>query len=173
MAGVGLRSLICRRICRSISNYRHSYIFPTVSSLYPNARCYTDEVSKAFESAADRATAADANKPTLFSRIIDRSVPAKIIYEDDMSLAFHDVNPQAPVHFLVVPKKVLTGVSALEDEHKELLGHLVLVVKKVADQLQLPNGYRVVINNGPEGCQSIYHLHLHVLGGRQMRWPPG
>ncbi|EFX66738.1 hypothetical protein DAPPUDRAFT_331763 [Daphnia pulex] len=111
--------------------------------------------------------------PTIFSKIIDGSIPAKIIYRDDKCLAFHDVSPQAPVHFLVIPIKPITMLEKAEVEDQELLGHLMLVAKKVAANLKLEKGYRLVVNNGQEGCQSVYHLHLHILGGRQMNWPPG
>ncbi|ENN72956.1 hypothetical protein YQE_10427, partial [Dendroctonus ponderosae] len=107
-------------------------------------------------SEVEKATKAkfDKNTETIFdSKIIAKKIPADIIYEDDQCLAFNDVNLQAPTHFLI-------------------LGHLLLVSKKLAQQ-RLPNGYRLVINNGKEGCQSVYHLHLHILGGRQMSWPPG
>ncbi|MGB3694126.1 MAG: histidine triad nucleotide-binding protein [Spirulinaceae cyanobacterium] len=110
---------------------------------------------------------------TIFSKIINREIPADIVYEDDLALAFKDVNPQAPVHVLVIPKKPIPqlAVSTLEDQ--ELLGHLLITVKKVAEKLNLDNGYRVVINNGADGGQTVDHLHLHILGQRQMQWPPG
>jgi histidine triad (HIT) family protein len=110
---------------------------------------------------------------TIFQRIIDKEIPAKIAYEDDLCLAFHDVKPQAPVHVLVVPKKAIVNVSHLASSDQALAGHLLLVVKKVADQLGLSGGYRVVANCGPDGGQSVDHLHIHILGGRQMSWPPG
>ncbi|XP_052811211.1 adenosine 5'-monophosphoramidase HINT1-like [Mya arenaria] len=125
-----------------------------------------DEVSKA-------QTAQPSAQPTIFSKIIDKTIPADILYEDDQCLAFSDVSPEAPVHFLVIPKKPLTGVGAAGPEDQMLLGHLLLVAKKVADQKKLEKGYRIVINNGPDGAQSVYHLHLHIMGGRQMTWPPG
>ncbi|XP_038155926.1 histidine triad nucleotide-binding protein 2, mitochondrial isoform X1 [Cyprinodon tularosa] len=111
--------------------------------------------------------------PTIFSKVIDKSIPADIIYEDDKCLAFRDINPQAPVHFLVIPRAPIPGISAAEDDDAELLGHLLVVAKNVAKQEPLSEGYRVVINNGKHGSQSVYHLHIHVLGGRQMAWPPG
>lgn len=109
----------------------------------------------------------------IFQRIIDKEIPAKLVYEDELCLAFHDVKPQAPVHVLVIPKKPLINVAQLSSEHQSLAGHLLLVVKKVADQLGLDGGYRVVANCGPDGGQSVDHLHFHILGGRQMGWPPG
>ncbi|XP_013879692.1 histidine triad nucleotide-binding protein 2, mitochondrial [Austrofundulus limnaeus] len=111
--------------------------------------------------------------PTIFSKVIDKSLPADIIYEDDKCLAFRDINPQAPVHFLVIPRVPIPRLSAAKDNDAPLLGHLLIVAKNVAKQESLSGGYRVVINDGEDGSQSVYHLHVHVLGGRQMSWPPG
>lgn len=110
---------------------------------------------------------------TIFSKIIRREIPADIIYEDDLALAFRDITPQAPVHILVIPKKPLPQLDAAESDDHALMGHLLLTVKRVAKQEGLENGYRVVINNGADGGQTVNHLHLHILGGRQMQWPPG
>ncbi|KAH7727613.1 CRE-HINT-1 protein [Aphelenchoides avenae] len=110
---------------------------------------------------------------TIFGKIIRKEIPSKIIFEDDNVLAFHDVSPQAPVHFLVVPKKPIDMLQSATDADEAVLGKLLLAAKNVAKTLELKDGYRVVINNGPQGAQSVYHLHLHVLGGRQMGWPPG
>lgn len=111
---------------------------------------------------------------SVFQRIIDRQIPADIIYEDDQALAFRDVNPVAPVHVLVIPKKPLVRLSAATDADVALLGHLLHVARRVAEQEGLTaGGFRIVTNDGPDGGQSVDHLHLHVLGGRQMRWPPG
>ncbi|KAL1505938.1 hypothetical protein ABEB36_005384 [Hypothenemus hampei] len=109
---------------------------------------------------------------TIFDKIIAKKIPADIIYEDEQCLAFNDVAPQAPVHFLIIPKKRIPMLDKCEEHDKDILGHLLLVAKKLG-QSKLPKGYRLVINNGKEGCQSVYHLHLHILGGRQMNWPPG
>ncbi|CAE1307975.1 14 kDa zinc-binding protein,Uncharacterized HIT-like protein Synpcc7942_1390,Purine nucleoside phosphoramidase,Histidine triad nucleotide-binding protein 2, mitochondrial,Uncharacterized HIT-like protein slr1234,Adenylylsulfatase HINT1,Uncharacterized HIT-like protein aq_141,Histidine triad nucleotide-binding protein 1 [Acanthosepion pharaonis] len=128
----------------------------------------SDEVSKA-QAAAKKYQ----NQQTIFSKILDKSIPADILYEDRQCIAFKDVQPQAPVHFLVIPRKPISCLSDADDEDQMLLGHLLLVAKKVAAQLNLGDGFRVVINNGKNGAQSVYHLHLHVLGGRQMTWPPG
>jgi len=136
----------------------------SIRSLYQS-----DEVTRSQKAAKEKAF----TKPTIFSKIIDKSLPAKILHEDEKCLAFQDVQPQAPIHFLVIPKKPLPGISFATDEDKELLGHLMFVAKTVADKQNLTNGYRIVINNGPDGSQSVYHLHLHVMGGRQMGWPPG
>jgi len=110
---------------------------------------------------------------TIFSKIIRKEIPADIVYEDDLTLAFRDITPQAPVHILVIPKKPLPQLDAAESDDHALMGHLLLTVKRVAKQVGLENGYRVVINNGSDGGQSVNHLHLHILGGRQMQWPPG
>jgi histidine triad (HIT) family protein len=110
---------------------------------------------------------------TLFSKIIHREIPADIVYEDDLAIAFKDINPQAPVHILVIPKKPIPQLSAAESEDHALMGHLLLTAKRVAQQAGLENGYRLVINNGSDGGQTVDHLHLHILGGRQMKWPPG
>ena len=110
---------------------------------------------------------------TIFQRIIDKEIPAKIVYEDDRCLAFHDVNPQAPTHGLVIPKKAIPSVAAISDDDAELIGHLWKVIRDLAAQLKLDGGYRVVANNGPDGGQSIDHLHFHLLGGRKLEWPPG
>jgi histidine triad (HIT) family protein len=115
------------------------------------------------------------NQPadTLFSKIIRRDIPADILYEDNLAIAFKDINPQAPVHILVVPKEVIPQLADAESQNHALMGHLLLTVKRVAEQAGLQNGYRVVINNGHDGGQTVPHLHLHILGGRQLQWPPG
>jgi histidine triad (HIT) family protein len=110
---------------------------------------------------------------TIFSKIIKREIPADILYEDELSIAFRDVNPQAPVHILVIPKQPIPHLSDAESSDHALMGHLLLIVKRVAAQAGLTNGYRVVINNGEDAGQTVDHLHLHILGGRQMAWPPG
>lgn len=113
------------------------------------------------------------NTETIFSKIIRKEIPAHIVYEDDLALAFTDVNPQAPVHILIIPKKPIVNLATAEPEDQALLGHLLLIVQKVAAQAGLENGYRVVINTGVDGGQTVYHLHIHILGGRSMSWPPG
>lgn len=110
---------------------------------------------------------------TIFQRIIDREIPARIVYEDDRCLAFHDVSPQAPTHVLVIPKEPIASIAQLQESHAALVAHLWLVIRDLARQLELTNGYRVVVNCGLEGGQSVDHLHFHLLGGRQMLWPPG
>ncbi|MBD2108817.1 MULTISPECIES: histidine triad nucleotide-binding protein [unclassified Nodosilinea] len=111
---------------------------------------------------------------TIFGKIIRKEIPANIVYEDDLCLAFTDITPQAPTHILVIPKKPIPKLSDATSEDKELLGHLLLTIKQVADQAGLTeNGYRVVINTGDDGGQTVFHLHLHLLGGRSLDWPPG
>lgn len=110
---------------------------------------------------------------TIFERIIDREIPAQIVYEDDRALAFRDVGPQAPTHVLVIPKKPLPNLAAAEASDADLLGHLLNVVRLVAEQEGLDGGYRVVLNVGSDGGQSVDHLHFHLLGGRKLTWPPG
>ena len=111
---------------------------------------------------------------TVFSKIIAKEIPAKIAYEDDLCLAFHDVNPQAPVHMLVIPKKEIARVAAATAADEPLLGHLIHVAQTVARQEGLHDtGFRLVINNGRDGGESVPHLHVHLLGGRCMAWPPG
>lgn len=109
---------------------------------------------------------------TLFSKIIKREIPADIIYEDDDALAFRDINAQAPVHFLVIPKKPIAKLSDAQAEDQTLLGHLLLVANKVAAQEGLTD-FRLNVNNGAGASQTVFHLHIHVLGGRPFSWPPG
>ena len=110
---------------------------------------------------------------TLFERIIDREIPAKIEHEDDRCIVIHDIEPQAPTHFLVVPKQVVPRIAEATAEYEALLGHLLLTAASVAGKLNLAGGYRIVVNNGKDGGETVPHLHVHVLGGRQMAWPPG
>lgn len=111
---------------------------------------------------------------TIFSKIIRKEIPAKIIYEDDLSLAFMDIHPQAPSHFLVIPKRPIRSLAEATLEDASLLGHLQAVIAKVAQEQGLQeSGYRVVTNIGSDGGQSVPHLHYHVLGGRPLAWPPG
>jgi histidine triad (HIT) family protein len=110
---------------------------------------------------------------TIFKKIIDGEVPAKIVYQDDQCLAFSDTNPQAPVHVLLIPKKEIPSINAFGPEDGEILAHLWLVIPKLAQQLGLTGGYRVVVNCGADAGQTVDHLHFHVLGGRSLHWPPG
>ena len=110
---------------------------------------------------------------TIFGKIINREIPANIVYEDEHCLAFHDVNPQAPTHVLLIPKKEIPRLSDATAEDQALLGHLMVTAAKVAQQLGVGDAFRLVTNNGAEAGQSVFHLHLHILGGRRMTWPPG
>lgn len=110
---------------------------------------------------------------TVFSKIIRREIPAQIVYEDERAIAFKDIAPQAPVHILVVPKEPIPGIAQAKPEHEALLGHLLLTAQRLAVEAGLSRGYRLVINQGEDGGQTVFHLHIHVLGGRAMGWPPG
>ena len=109
----------------------------------------------------------------LFLKILDKQIPAKIAYEDDQCLAFHDIHPQAPTHVLIIPRKVIPTHADLTDADGELLGHLHLVAAKLAKQLGLSDGYRIVVNCLDRGGQTVPHLHMHLMGGRDFHWPPG
>jgi histidine triad (HIT) family protein len=109
----------------------------------------------------------------LFCKIVAGSIPAKRVYEDELSLAFADINPQAPMHVLVIPKEHIQSTAHATAEHAALLGHLLGTAAKIAEEQHLDGGYRIVINTGDDGGQTVDHLHLHVLGGRHMTWPPG
>lgn len=111
---------------------------------------------------------------TLFQKIADREIPADIVYEDDICLCFRDINPQAPTHLLIVPKKPIVRIAEAHGDDQSTLGHLLLTVQKVANQEGFAKaGFRTVINNGSDGGEAVPHLHLHVLAGRQLTWPPG
>ena len=110
---------------------------------------------------------------TIFQKIADREIPAKIVHEDEHCLAIHDIQPQAPVHVLIFPKRLITRLNEAAPGDQALLGHLLLTAQQIARQLNLAVGFRVVINNGPHGGESVPHLHVHLLGGRQLGWPPG
>jgi len=111
---------------------------------------------------------------TIFSKIIAREIPARIAYEDDLCLAFHDIQPQAPVHILIIPKKEIPRIAESTVSDEPLLGHLIYTAQKIAKEQGLHDtGFRLVINNGPDGGESVPHLHVHLLGGRRLAWPPG
>lgn len=110
---------------------------------------------------------------TIFSKIINKEIPAKIVYEDEFCLAFRDVHPQAPTHILVIPKEEIVSLMETDERHKMLLGHMLLTLTQIAKKEGLTKGYRTVINTGAGGGQSVFHLHMHLLGGRPMEWPPG
>ena len=111
-------------------------------------------------------------KTTIFSKIINGEIPCQKLHEDELCLAFDDIAAQAPIHFLVIPKKPLTSLCECLKEDKDLLGHLLLIGKKIAISKNLKN-WRTVINTGEESGQTVFHLHIHFLGGRKMSWPPG
>ena len=108
----------------------------------------------------------------IFLKIVNKELPADIVYEDDIAIAFNDISPQAPTHIMIIPKKEITKLTDSTSNDTELLGHLLFVAKKITDDLKIEN-YRVVINNGSEAGQTVFHLHLHVLAGRTFGWPPG
>ncbi|WP_010585091.1 histidine triad nucleotide-binding protein [Schlesneria paludicola] len=110
---------------------------------------------------------------TIFKRIINREIPADIVYEDDLSLAFRDINPQAPTHIVIIPKREIPSLADVTAADEQVLGHLLVVARQVAEKLSLTNGYRTVINCGPDAGQTVHHIHVHLLGGRALGWPPG
>ena len=110
---------------------------------------------------------------TIFQKIIDKELPANIVYEDDSCLAFKDINPVAPVHILIIPKKKIEKISDSNQEDKELLGHLFLVAGDIAKDLGIEDAFRLVVNNGAGAQQTIFHLHIHLIAGREFQWPPG
>ena len=110
---------------------------------------------------------------TIFQKIIDKKIPADIIYEDEKSLVFKDINPVAPIHILIIPKKQIEKISDAEESDQDLLGHLFLVAGKVARQLGVENAFRLVVNNGAGAQQTVFHLHIHLIAEREFSWPPG
>jgi histidine triad (HIT) family protein len=110
---------------------------------------------------------------TIFEKIISGQIPADILYQDDICIVIRDIEPQAPTHFLVIPKKLIPRVGLSTQEDQSILGHLLLIARKVAENEKLDSGFRIVINNGSDGGETVPHLHVHVLGGRPMKWPPG
>ncbi len=110
---------------------------------------------------------------TLFEKIVAREIPAQIVFEDDLVLAFRDINPAAPTHVLIVPKQPIPRIAEATADDQKLLGHLLLKAAEVAKKLDLKNGYRLVVNNGKDGGETVPHLHVHILGGRHLAWPPG
>ena len=110
---------------------------------------------------------------TIFGKIIRGEIPADIVYEDEQCLAFRDVNPQAPTHVLLIPKKEIVRLVDATDEDQALLGHMMVAAGKIARELGVGDAFRLVVNNGAGAGQSVFHLHLHIIGGRKMTWPPG
>lgn len=133
----------------------------------------SEEVKRAEKADLGHKQSPLSQQPSIFSKILTKELPADIIYEDEKCIAFNDVSPVAPIHYLVIPRKPISMLSASRDSDSELLGHLLTVARRLADKYNLVEGYRVVINNGKHGSQSVYHLHIHVMGGRQFDWPPG
>ncbi|GJQ68888.1 hypothetical protein Trydic_g6083 [Trypoxylus dichotomus] len=154
------RSILNRNVKKILNSYTFGNTYSTTKKIMGS------EVEKAQQ------VFHEPNKPTIFDKIISKEIPADIIYEDDNCLAFNDINPQAPVHFLVIPKKRIPMLETADESDVQILGTLMLVAKKLAHE-RAPNGFRLVINNGRDGCQSVYHLHIHIVGGRQLGWPPG
>ncbi len=113
------------------------------------------------------------SEKTLFQKILDQDIPSELVYQDDQCGAFRDINPQSPTHLLVVPREPLPGIADMEERHETLIGHLFRIATEVARREGLDHGYRLVINQGEHGQQTVPHLHIHVLGGRPMSWPPG
>ncbi len=111
--------------------------------------------------------------PTLFERIIAREIPAKIEHEDERCIVIHDIQPQAPVHLLIIPKTVIPRVGEATPDQEAVLGHLLVTAGVVAEKLGLARGFRLVINHGPDACETVPHLHVHMLAKRQLNWPPG
>ena len=110
---------------------------------------------------------------TLFAKIINREIPADIVYEDEWCLAFRDINPQAPIHLLLIPKQPIDRLVNAQPDDQALLGHLLLAVGKITRQFKIENAFRLVVNNGADAGQTVFHLHLHILAGRPFHWPPG
>ena len=110
---------------------------------------------------------------SIFTKILDGEIPGDILFEDEVCFAIKDINPQAPIHILIIPKKLVEKVSDAEPDDKEMLGHLLLVSKAIANKQGLDDNYRLIINNGAKAGQSVFHIHVHLLGGRSLNWPPG
>ena len=173
-------SVAARAFASAVRVASRPRVTPTVRRVTPPLRTHIramaapgDEQAAALE--AHLKGMANSGEPTLFDKIVAKEIPADVIYEDNLCMAFRDIAPQAKTHFLVIPKirAGLTQLSKANEDHKALLGHLLFTAQAVAKQEKLDAGFRVVINDGVEGCQSVYHLHIHVLGdsspGRRMR----
>jgi len=120
-----------------------------------------------------RAEGIAMSEATIFKKIIDGEIPADVVFEDELRLAFHDISPQAPTHLLVIPKKEIASIDAIADEDQSLIAHLWVVIRNLAREFKLASGYRVVVNCGSDGGQTVDHLHFHLLAGRSLTWPPG
>lgn len=158
---------------------------PLLSNIKPSTDCQV----RYKMSEAEKAQTAAPGGDTIFGKILRGEIPTQFIYEDDQvcwscppcpdshftfqCVAFNDISPTAPVHFLVIPRKPIAQLSTAEDGDEQLIGHLMIVARKLAKERGLGDGFRIVINDGKQGCQSVYHLHIHVIGGKQLGWPPG
>ncbi|CAF2484868.1 unnamed protein product [Rotaria sp. Silwood2] len=160
-----VRSILSLASVATVHRYS-SYAYFSLSTPYCSAKkSISDEVVKA--------QTAKPIEDTIFGKIARKEIKVDLLHDDDQCVAFHDINKQAPTHFLVVPKEPIPQLSACTSSHEKLLGHLLIVAAQVAKKQGLADdGYRLVINNGRNACQSVYHLHIHVLGGRQLDWPP-
>lgn len=177
-------------------------LFPSLEeSAVSRKFCFPSPISSSFfsrrfkMSEAEKAQSAAPGGDTIFGKILRGEIPTQFIYEDDQvsvmkfawfkcgifsylpfsfqCVAFNDISPTAPVHFLVIPRKPISQLSTAEDGDEQVLGHLMIVARKLAKERGLTNGFRIVVNDGKHGCQSVYHLHIHVIGGKQLGWPPG
>ncbi|XP_039113980.1 14 kDa zinc-binding protein [Dioscorea cayenensis subsp. rotundata] len=180
MAAMATASVLLRcsrflRACSAAKPFPNAFVISSASLRARRGICRISASLDEEASAKAAAATVDAGGLTIFDKIISKEIPSSIVYEDEKVLAFRDINPQAPVHVLVIPKlrDGLTQLGKAIPGHAEILGHLLYVARLVAEKEGILDGFRVVINNGPGACQSVYHLHLHVLGGRQMKWPPG
>jgi histidine triad (HIT) family protein len=166
------RNHFAKQIFANPTNTRKTFLHATSS---PNDKM-SDEVAAAKEAAKnyDLSSTDQAGPDTVFDKLLSGEWPSDKVYEDDRAFAFRDVSPQAPVHILVIPKKRdgLVALSKAREDQKDLLGHLMYVAQEVGKK-ECPKGFRIIINDGEEGAQSVFHLHLHIMGGRQMNWPPG
>lgn len=161
---------------RRIANKNIQYKVVVASALiFRNMSNIVNE-AEAAKVAASTDPAVNPNAPTFFDKLVNKEIPATLLHEDDLCMAFRDISPQAPVHFLVIPKNKdgMNRLSNMREDQKNLVGHLMYVASQVAKAEGLqPGGFRMVVNDGADGCQSVYHLHIHVMGGRQLTWPPG
>lgn len=157
--------------------FRSRSLIPVLSdrrTLSPTVRTRLAHTTRVRTMASEQGVSppVDISEPTIFDKILSKEIPSTAVYEDDVTYAFRDINPQAPVHVLVIPKRRIPMLSMVQPSDKEVLGHLLLTAAKVAEVEGLEEGYRVLINNGKDGLQSVYHLHLHVIGGRELKWGP-
>ena len=171
-----MRASLCLNLGRNLKfiTSKAPLTFPP-PIIYRRMSKIVDE-TEAAKIAASSDPAINPNAPTFFDKLVNKEIPANLLHEDEQCIAFRDINPQAPVHFLVIPKQKdgMNRLSNMREDQKNIVGHLMYVAKQVAHAEGLVDGgFRMVINDGANGAQSVYHLHIHVLGGRQMTWPPG